>query len=50
MEALSKLALCFLFACVLVKGCGMVAQRDRILGSLMTVTFALGWAQLMASH
>jgi hypothetical protein len=49
-EVICKLMLCFLFAAVLLKGCTMVAERDRILSSLMTVTLALGWAQVMSSQ
>ena len=47
-EVICKLMLCFLFAVVLLKGCAMIAERDRILSSLMTVTLALGWAELMS--
>jgi hypothetical protein len=49
MEIFCKLVLCFLFASVLLKGCTMIGERDRILSSLITVTLALGWAQLMSS-
>jgi hypothetical protein len=50
METLSKLVLCFLFSAVLLKGCVMVAERDRILSSLMAVSFALWWAALLSSY
>ena len=50
MEALSKLVLCFLFSAVLLKGCIMVAERDRILSSLLVVSLALWWAELLSSY
>jgi hypothetical protein len=48
MEVFSKLVLCLLFAFVLVKVCAEIAHRDRILSSLVTVTLALLWAQVMS--
>lgn len=50
METLSKLILCVLFSAVLLKGCVMVAERDRILSSLMAVSFVLWWAELLSSY
>lgn len=49
-EVICKLVLCLLFTPVLLKGCTMIAERDRILSSLITVTFVLGWAELMSSY
>jgi hypothetical protein len=49
-EVICKLMLCLLFTSVLLKGCVMIAEIDRILGSLITVTLALGWAELMSSY
>jgi hypothetical protein len=50
MELFSKLVLCFLFSAVLLKGCIMVAERDRILSSLLVVSLALWWAELLSSY
>lgn len=49
-EVICKLVLCLLFTSVLLKGCATIAERDRILSSLITVTLALGWAELMSSY